>query len=88
MTQGDPSQTVINELIELDEEVNYRVLGGHKGETISSRCGRAIKRVANVSAGNWDFALLILAGVIQAMPWFGPNHCVRAIQAEFIKETE
>lgn len=86
-TVAEESDVILEELIELDEGVNYYVLDGHKGESISSRCGRAIKRVSQREAEAFDWALLILAGVIQSMPWFGRNHCVDNIDPKFIGAT-
>lgn len=82
------NRVVIGDLLILDKAANYDILRGQKGETISSRCGRAIKRTANLKAGNWTWGLTALASLVDCMPWFGPNHCVRNIQSEFLTEND
>lgn len=75
-------------LIWLDEWANHHLLLGHRREMISSRCGRAIRRAALARSDRDDWALLVLAGIIDVMPWFGPNHCVKAIEPEYTTEAE
>lgn len=75
--------SVLKDLIHLDKWANFHLLGGAHGETISSRCGRALKRAAAQQELAQDPSLILLAGVIESMPWFGPGHCVRNIQPAY-----
>ena len=60
-------------LIAIDQLANAICLGS-EDETISSRCWRA-----KLAGKRWGAALV---AVIDAMPWFGRDHCRRSWEAE------
>jgi hypothetical protein len=61
----------IRVLLGLDQFVNT-ILGGNEDETISSRVGRHA-----VAGERWA---LICERVINAIFWFSPDHCRKAIE--------
>lgn len=71
---------ILRRLLRLDEWANRNLLNGWRRETISSRCGKAILRTRAGIPDKGDWKWVALGAVIDAMPWFGTEHCVRAVQ--------
>lgn len=68
--------------LKFDKQVNHYLLGGNKGETISSRLGRHIKyRNCNWCKLFCRGFLWILGPIAKNKNWF--RHCKESIQSEF-----
>lgn len=68
---------ITQQLVKLDKWVNWKLLGGIEGETISSRAGRAVERVRAGQAESGDEVWCILCKILDV---FQKDHCIKNIQ--------
>jgi len=77
-------KTIIKLLLKADKWINYVILRGNKGEYISSRLGRHIKRDDCFACKFFCRVILLPLGLI-----FNKNpfrHCVESIQTKYVKK--
>ena len=66
-------------LLTLDQSLNVILFNGGEDHTISGRVGHKAK------SGGWFWR--VLEKVINALFWFDPNHCKRAVEQDEIFHT-
>lgn len=68
------SYPIIRGLIHVDKEANEELLNGRRGETISTRGGRAVKRtrLGKAQSGDWKWCILC-----RVLDLFEADHCVK-----------
>lgn len=64
-------------LLRLDEWTNKHLANGRDKETISTRAGRVVKRVANNNGEPGDWKWCLFCKMLDA---FDKNHCVKAYE--------
>ena len=78
----------VNSLIGFDAWVNYKLLNGNEGETISSRLGRYIERdnsIKSFASKVFCRTILLPLGIIFDNSW---KHCRESIQEEHRDESD
>jgi hypothetical protein len=73
---------IFRRLLRLDEWTNHNVMNGRKGETISTRAGRAVKRTRESSPdkGDWKWCLFCTIISKTIFFWERGDHCLNSYE--------